>query len=139
MKSTIIKDGYLIRCDIGNEIVESLKTFASENKIYSGTVVGIGSINDPELGYYDVDKKEYLKRQFDGDYELLSLVGNFARLGNEIVLHCHVSLSDANFQVRGGHLFKAYVAVTTEFYIRPGEVELHRAHDDETGLNLLKF
>jgi uncharacterized protein len=139
MKSTKVNDGYLIRCDIGDEIVASLKAFAAEKKIYSGTILGIGSIKDPELGYYDIEKKEYIKKQFEGDYELLSLAGNFSRLGNEIVLHCHVSLSDAQFQVIGGHLFQSHVAVTTEFYIRPGGVELNRALNDITGLNLLKF
>jgi uncharacterized protein len=139
MKSIKVNDGYLVRCDIGDEIISSLKDFAAQNKIYSGTIIGIGSIKDPELGYYDIEKKEYIRRQFEGDYELLSLAGNFARLGDEIVLHGHVSLSDAQFRVIGGHLFKANVAVTTEFYIRPGGIELNRGHDDQTGLNLLKF
>jgi len=139
MKSTKVNDGYLIRCDIGDEIIARLKAFAAENKIYSGTILGIGSIKDPELGYYDIEKKEYIKKRFEGDYELLSLAGNFARLGNEIILHSHVSLSDAQFQVIGGHLFQAHVAVTTEFYIYPGGIELNRGLDDVTGLNLLKF
>ena len=139
MKSIKVNDSFLIRCDIGDEIVACLKAFAAENKIYSGTILGIGSIKDPELGYYDIEKKEYIKKQFEGDYELLSLAGNFSRLGNEIVLHCHVSVSDAQFHVIGGHLFHAQVAVTTEFYIRPGGVELNRGLDDITGLNLLKF
>jgi uncharacterized protein len=139
MKSIKVNDGYLVRCDIGDEIVGALKKFAAENQIYSGTVLGIGSIKDPELGYYDIERKVYLRHQFEGDYELLSLAGNLSRLENEIVLHCHVSLSDPKFQVIGGHLFKSFVAVTTEFYIRPGGVELHRALDSGTGLNLLKI
>jgi uncharacterized protein len=139
MQSIKVSDGFLIRCDIGDEIVAKLKAFAAENKIYSGTVLGIGSIKNPELGYYDIEKKVYLKKRFDGDYELLSLAGNFARFGEEVILHCHATLSDPEFHVIGGHLFRADVAVTTEFYIRPGGIELKRALDDKTGLNLLKF
>ncbi len=139
MKSIKLNDTYLVRCDIGDEIVSTLKIFARENGIFSGTVFGIGSIKDPELGYYDIHKKEYLKRQYKGDYELLGMTGNFARFGDEAALHAHVTLSDSNFNAIGGHLFRADVAVTTEFFIRPGGLELHRALDNTTGLNLLKF
>jgi predicted DNA-binding protein with PD1-like motif len=139
MKSIILNDTYLVRCDIGDEIVSTLKRFALENKIFSGIVLGIGSIKDPELGYYDIHKKEYLHKQLKGDYELLGLTGNFARFGDEAALHCHVSLSDPQFNAIGGHLFRADVAVTTEFFIRPGGQELHRALDNATGLNLLNF
>jgi predicted DNA-binding protein with PD1-like motif len=139
MKSTKLNDTYLVRCDIGEEVVSALKKFALDNKIFSGTALGIGSIKDPELGYYDIHKKEYLHKHFEGDYELLSFIGNFARYGDEAALHCHVSLSNQQFNVIGGHLFRADVAVTTEFFIRPGGVELHRALDETTGLNLLKF
>jgi uncharacterized protein len=139
MNSINVNDGFLIRCDIGDEIVSRLKGFAAENKIYSGTVIGIGSIKDPELGYYDIEKKIYLKKRFEGDYELLNLSGNFARFGEEVIPHCHATISDPEFHVIGGHLFRAEVAVTTEFYIRPGGIELNRALDKQTGLNLLKF
>ncbi len=92
MNSINVNDGFLIRCDIGDEIVSRLKGFAVENKIYSGTVLGIGSIKDPELGYYDIEKKIYLKKRFEGDYELLNLSGNFARFGEEVILHCHATI-----------------------------------------------
>ena len=137
MKNTKLPDGFLVRCEIGDEVVSTLARFAAENGIHSGTVTGIGALKDPELGYYDVHKKEYIRRKFAGDYELVGLSGNFARFGNDTILHCHAAFSDTQFKVIGGHLFSAGVAVTGEFYIRPSTVEIERAPDSSTGLNLI--
>jgi hypothetical protein len=138
MKSTKLADGYLVRCEIGDEVVSAITKFAAEKRIHSGTVIGIGALQDPELGFYDIHKKEYIKRKFDGDYELVGLSGNFARLGNDTILHCHAAFSDTEFRLIGGHLFSAGVAVTGEFYIRPGGIEIERGPDPKTGLNLIK-
>ena len=138
MRSIKISDGYLVRCDIGDEVVATLVKFASDNKIHSGTIIGLGALRDPELGFYDIHKKVYIKRKFDGDYELVGLTGNFALLGKDTIMHCHAAFSDTEFRVIGGHLFSAHVAVTGEFYIRPGGIEINRAPDSLTGLNLIK-
>jgi predicted DNA-binding protein with PD1-like motif len=139
MKSIKTDDGYMVRCEIGDEVVSALAAFAAQNKIHSGAISGIGALKDPELGYYDIHTRSYIRRKFDGDYELVGLSGNFARLGDETILHCHAAFSDNEFRVIGGHLFSAGVAVTGEFYIRPGGVEIARGPDPVTGLNLLRL
>ena len=139
MKFAKTNDGFVVRCEIGDEVISSLIKFAKEQRIYSGTVIGIGALKDPELGYYNLEKKEYVKRKFHGDWELAGLSGNFARKDSEIVLHAHAVFSDDQFQTIGGHLFSAQVAVTGEFYIKPGGVEIVRALDNATGLNLMKL
>lgn len=139
MESKKITDGYLVRCDIDDEVVSALTKFAADNKISSGTVIGIGALKDIVLGYFDLAKKEYLRKEFYGTYELLSLSGNFARMDSEVVLHCHAVISDAECSVTGGHLFSGLIAVTGEFYIRPGKEEIIREHNELTGLNLIKI
>jgi hypothetical protein len=138
MKSTKTADGFLVRCEIGDEVVSTLIKFAAENGIHSGTIIGIGALLDPELGFYDIHTKTYVRRKFEGDYELVGLSGNFARLGADTIMHCHAAFSDTEFRVIGGHLFSAGVAVTGEFYIRPGGVTIERGPDPITGLNLIK-
>jgi predicted DNA-binding protein with PD1-like motif len=138
MKSSKISDGFVVRCEIGDEVVSSLAEFATQNNIHSGTIIGIGALKDPELGFYDIHARSYIRRRFEGDYELVGLSGNFARLGDNVILHCHAAFSDTEFRVIGGHLFSAGVAVTGEFYIRPSGVEINRAQDPATGLNLIK-
>jgi hypothetical protein len=137
MKSSKTADGFLVRCEIGDEVVSTLTRFAAEHGIHSGTIIGIGALLDPELGFYDIHTKTYIRRKFDGDYELVGLSGNFARLGTETIMHCHAAFSDTEFRVIGGHLFSAGVAITGEFYIRPGGTEIERGPDPATGLNLI--
>ena len=139
MEGKKVTDGYLVRCDIDDEVVSALTKFAAENNISSGTVIGIGALKDIVLGYFDLTKKEYLRKEFYGIYELLSLSGNFAKLDSETVLHCHALISDAEYKVTGGHLFSGAIAITGEFYIRPGNGEISREPDEFTGLNLIRI
>jgi len=139
MDSRKMSDGYIVRCDMGDEVVSALTAFAAENGINSGTVIGIGAVRDVTLGYFDLLKKEYVKREFDGIYELLSLSGNYAKKNADTILHCHAVISDIHFNVYGGHLFRGAVAITGEFYIRPGGEEIYRCPDEATGLNLIKL
>lgn len=139
MKSKKTTDGYLVRCDIDDEVVSTLTRFATENDISSGTVIGIGALKDIVLGYFDLAKKEYLRKEFNGIYELLSLSGNFAKLNSETMLHCHAVISDVEYRVTGGHLFSGVIAITGEFHIRPADTEINRELDKFTGLNLIKL
>lgn len=139
MESKKTGDGYIVRCDIGDEVVSTLVRFAAENNIESGTVTGIGAVKDVVLGYFDLARKEYMRKNYDGIYELLSLSGNFAKFDSEIILHCHAVISNQDFQVSGGHLFSAVIAVTGEFYIRPGHTKIERGLDNATGLKLIKL
>lgn len=139
MKSIKIPDGFLVRCDIGDEVVSTLTAFAADNNISSGTIVGIGAVKKVTLGYFDLATLDYMRREFDGVYELLSLIGNFAKKDADTILHCHAVISDKNFTVFGGHLFSGVIAVTGEFYIRPGKTEINRGPDPVTGLNLIRI
>jgi len=139
MQFAKIQDGYLVRCDIGDEVVATLTKFAYEKDIGSGTVNGIGALKNPILGYFDLPKKEYFKKEFEGNFELLNLAGNFAKINSDIILHCHATISDVDFNVIGGHLFSGEIAVTGEFYIYPGDIKIRRGPDQETGLNLIKL
>ena len=139
MQFKVIKNGFLVRCDIGEEVVSILTEFANQNNIGSGMVTGIGAVRDPTLGYFNLESGEYQRRRFEGIFELLKLSGNFARLDSKIFLHCHATISDADFKVFGGHLFEAEIGVTGEFYIYPGEMVVDRGPDEATGLNLIKL
>lgn len=139
MQFAKIQNGFLVRCDIGDEVVSILTRFAYEKDISSGTIIGVGALKNPVLGYFDLSKKEYLKKEFEGNFELLNLTGNFAKINSDIILHCHATVSDADCNVFGGHLFKGEIAVTGEFYIYPGDIAVRRGPDETTGLNLIKL
>lgn len=135
------KDGsrYLVRLEKGEEIMSSLQKFMIDENISSAFLKGLGALENSELGFYELDKKSYIKKLFKEDAELLSLVGNLSwKEGKEAWPHVHVVLGDANFNAFGGHLFSAIVAVTVELFIETMPDKIHREYDDLTGLHLLR-
>lgn len=136
-----MKDGdrFLIRLDKGDDLVEKLNEFACAEKVTSGQISGIGALEDVELGFYDLSKKEYQKKTFEGDFELLSLEGNLTHLEGKPFFHMHVALSDQDFRAFGGHLYHAKVAVTCELNFRAFDELVERRLDPEIGLHTLSF
>lgn len=130
---------WVVRLDRGERLVETLHRFLAEHHITGGYVWGIGSITDVELGYYDVNAKEYLRRQFTDVYELLSLQGNITVVEGKPFLHAHVLLSGGDYGAFGGHLFEARVRATVEAYLQPWELEIGRALNEDVGLKLWQF
>jgi len=132
-------ESYLIRLYKDESLFESLERFCIKENIISGTFNGIGALKNCELGFYHLDKKEYEKKVFPQDAELLSLVGNVSLLNKKPFLHIHTVLGASDFSTFGGHLFKAEVAVTAEIIFRPLNLEVHRGFESEIGLNLLQM
>ena len=56
-----------------------------------------------------------------------------------MTLHCHVTITDSQFNAYGGHLFHGTVPATLEIIIFPFTEALTREKDQATGLNLLNL
>jgi predicted DNA-binding protein with PD1-like motif len=139
MQTKKIRDGYVVRLDKGEELVDSLLKFARQEKITAGTISGIGAVTNVTLGYFDREKREYLQKRFEEVYELVSLQGSVATIDDEPALHLHLIISDRDYSPRAGHLLSAEVAVTGEIFVRSYGEPLWRKKDPEFGLNLLKL
>lgn len=137
MKFKEIGDKYLIRLFKNEKILETLQSFCMEKTVKSGFINALGAVSFATLGYYNLSKKKYLWRDFGGDFEVTSLIGNIAILEDKVFIHAHVNLSNRNFGVFGGHLKEAIVGATLEVMLIPGEGAVIREFDDEIGLNLL--
>tara|TARA_B100000945_G_C20411464_1_gene612808 strand:+ start:970 stop:1407 length:438 start_codon:yes stop_codon:yes gene_type:complete len=120
----------------GEFINKSLKKIAKELEIKGAWINGIGAIQDPEIGFYILDSKEYKKKNYFGIYELTSLTGNIAINDGEPIVHTHATFSDINYKVYGGHLFDAQIAVTGEVIIFTSDDSINRNYNDEIGLSL---
>ncbi|KPL04631.1 MAG: hypothetical protein AMJ90_00250 [candidate division Zixibacteria bacterium SM23_73_2] len=132
-----IPNGYIVRLEAGEEVISSLSEFAKKEKILGGFLFGLGAIKDATLGYFDVKNREYIKKTFDDEYEISSLVGDIYYFEGKPDVHAHVTLSGRDFKVIGGHLFSATVTGTGEFFICVSSDMLQRKKDPQTGLNLL--
>jgi uncharacterized protein len=128
---------YFGTVDINESIHQCLKDFALREKIPSAFIWGLGALKDAELGFYHLHKKDYDRKLFKEEAELISLTGNISWHNNEPIVHIHVALGDDKFQVYGGHLFDSKVAVTAEIFIQVFDEKIERVFNPKIGLNLL--
>jgi len=123
--------------ETGEELVETLTKFLSENSINSGIISGIGAASDVTLNYFNIETKEYEEKHFSGDFEILSLTGNISLKDDLPFAHLHITLGTKEYECIGGHLKAAKVGATCEVVIQKLEAKLDRRLDERTGLYLL--
>ncbi len=129
----------ILRIDKGNKIVKNIVKFCSDNEITGAWISGLGAVSKATVGLYDLDTKEYHKKELEGPFEIANLVGNIGVVGNETRAHLHIVLTNSKMQAFGGHLDEATVAATCEIKLEILEVELKREHDDKIGLDLINL
>jgi predicted DNA-binding protein with PD1-like motif len=130
-------DSYLLRLELGEEIVGRVSDFAADRRIDAGSISGIGSAYDVVLGYYDRQAQEYLRHDVPGEVEIISLLGNISVKEGRAFPHIHVSVAGRDYQPVAGHLFSAVTAGTCEIILRPLPGYVQRFKDEVTGLFLL--
>lgn len=129
---------YLIRLTKGERLSTALETFAQETSIEGAWVSGLGGVLEVTLGFYDLEKKSYQWKTFNGLREMASLAGNMAfDESGKLVLHLHGVLSDASYQTIGGHIKDAVAAATIELFVHRAYQPTKRVFDADTGLRLL--
>ena len=137
MKSSSSGNVHFLKIDKGEDVLQVLTSYINEAGIKSGSFSAIGVLCDVELGYYELDKANYIKKTFNGDYELLSMIGNVGELNGKQHPHIHVVIGDSRFNCFGGHLLGGKVGITCEIFITSSEMILSRVYDDKMKLNLL--
>ena len=134
-----VKNSYIVHVEKGEKVVESLTNFCKQNNIHSAQLAGIGAVKNIDIGAYDIDTKDYIHRVFDEILELLSFQGNIALKDGEPFLHAHITLSNHDMEVFGGHLFEMEVAAVGEFIIHDFQNETHRKLNEDIGLATLSL
>lgn len=144
-----IKDGasYIVRIDRDEEVLEKLNEFVKETDLKAATITGIGACSEVELGVYSVKKREYIKYKYEGEFEILSLIGNITRDGDKPYIHLHIMISDGMVLAGGltfgmgitvgGHLNKCIISGTCELRIDECENTYQRRVDDKTGIKII--
>jgi predicted DNA-binding protein with PD1-like motif len=130
---------HVVRLDRGEPVLATLQDYVGRRRIRGGSVVGLGAVEQSELGYFDPVRRAYDRRTIPEPRELLSLVATISRLDGKPFLHAHVTLAAPDHTVVGGHLFEARVAVTGEFVIHAAAIASQRRLDEATGLKLMDF
>jgi predicted DNA-binding protein with PD1-like motif len=135
--SQAVERTFVLVFDVGEEVIDSLTSFARMNNIYSGHFTGIGAFSDVVLGYFELDRKEYKQIPVNEQVELLSLVGNVALYEGEPKIHAHVVVGKSDGTAHGGHLLAAHVRPTLELIIIESAEHFQRKVDRQTGLPLI--
>ncbi len=134
----VLRDGRqkLLRFDKGEDIIKGLLKFMEEQKISACIFNGIGSSLEIELGYYNQHSKEYEKKSFIEDLEVISLIGNGSLLKGKPTIHAHGSFGRKGYSVIGGHVFKLITLATCEIFLTTLEGKIERKNNSDWKLNL---
>lgn len=132
-------DKIVARIDRTEEVHEKLKEIALKENIKLASVYGLGATDDFTIGIFSVSKKDYKERNFKGEFEILSIIGSISTLDGEYYPHLHISASNGDGNVFGGHMKSARISVTCELTINIIDGIVDRQKDPETGINIYKF
>ena len=132
-------DKYVLRLESGDDILKSLRQFATTKRLGASLLEGIGSLSKVKLGHYDFRTKQYRYETFEDDLEILNLSGNIASMDREPLPHVHVTLGRRDFSVIGGHLDEGSSANMVEIGLWKLPGKLVKAKNAEIGLNVLQL
>ena len=123
----------IARIDKGEEILEQVKIIALTENIRLASVQALGAVGRFTVGVFQTEQK------FQGDFEIVSLVGTINTMNHEFYCHLHMSAGNEKGEVFGGHLNQAIVSATCEMVISIVNGGVDRCYSDEIGLNLFRF
>jgi len=127
---------YLVRIDLGEEIIESLKKLCEDEQIRLGRVEAIGATDHASVGVYDLEKKEYYPEKIDEFMEIASLNGSITAMDSKPYIHLHATLADRHHVIHGGHVLEMRVGATCEMFVTVFDGAVNRQKDEALGINL---
>jgi len=123
--------GFVIKMDSGEKFHETLIKFFVQKRFPSAFYQGIGTLTDVEMGFFCHKKNDYESKKFEGDYQLITAMGNISLVEGKPFPHTHVCLGDEKYQTFSGHLFEATVSLTAEIFLIPIDIALLRKPDEK--------
>lgn len=137
MKSSNVSEkSYIIRLEKGEEIIKSVSKFCATNNIRNAGISGIGSVENPKLAHYRMDKKKYSEKQLKGIFEIVNMTGNVALFDDSPLVHIHAVVSDDSMKAMGGHLVEGKCSATVEIVLEKFNTAHRKHHDKKVGLAL---
>ena len=139
-QSTKLKNVHFLKLEKGEDVISSIVGYCKKKEITSGAVFGIGAVYTPSLGYFDLEKKEYITNVYDFNAEIVHCSGNIAinKETGEYMTHLHMAVGDPEGNTYGGHVMpNNTISVTGEFILFETDITLSRAVDEEFKLLLM--
>lgn len=136
MKEKAIGNTVVLRLEIGEDIVKSVKDVCARRKITAAHISGIGALKKAVVGVFNMETKVYKSNEYNEFTELTNLCGNASLMNGETYIHLHATLADEEGHAFGGHLNEGIVGATAEIFITVLDGVIDRVYCDETGLNV---
>ena len=130
---------YMLRIDVGEEIIESLKAVCAREGIRLAQVSAIGAADRAAVGVYDLAEKQYHREDLEGFMEIANLSGSVTEMNGEPYIHLHATLADQRNILHGGHVISMRVGATCEMFVQVLDGSVTREKDEGLGINLWKF
>lgn len=131
---------FVLVLDPGDEILDSLSSFAREQQLQAAHFTAIGALSKAVIGFFDSQIRDYQKIRIDEQVEVLSMLGDITSGPyNEPKIHTHIVLGKADGTAHGGHLLEGWVRPTLEIIIQESPAHLIRKTDAATGLPLIQL
>lgn len=127
---------FVLKFSRGEELFSGLLSWAQERGLKGATLTGLGAADQLDIAYYNLAAKKYERHTINEEVEVLSLTGNIAQLDGKLVAHIHGVCGRRDLSTFGGHFFTLRISGAGEIHLTE-VTEMNRAHDTETGLNLL--
>jgi uncharacterized protein len=131
---------WAIMFDTGDEPVAGLTQWARDAGIDGAHLTAIGAFERADIGWFDLETRDYRVNEVGSQVEVISLVGDITAgvdPGDDPKLHAHVVLARSDGSALGGHLLSATVRPTLEVVVTEASRTLRRRHDPATGLALI--
>ena len=132
-----IENKIVFRLEKGDRLMESTQKIATVENVKLASINGIGACSKIEMGYFDLNIKEYVFKTFEGNLEILQATGNITLQDGEPFPHIHISVSNDECKAFGGHLNEATISATFEGVMQIIDHEIHREFNEDLGLALM--
>lgn len=134
-----IENTYVVSLNDKAGVVEALTDFVAKNHITTGSITGLGAVNEATLRFFDPATKQYVDKTFNEQMEASNVTGNISSKEGKPYLHLHITLGRRDYTALAGHLLDAKIRGAGEFYITTYPGTVNRKFSDEVGLNFYEF
>jgi uncharacterized protein len=121
----------------GDEAFSGLVKFAEKYQVTSAHFTAIGAMNRATVAWFDPQRKMYKKIPIEGQFEVISMIGDIALYQGKPAVHTHVVVSNSGGTTRGGHVLELYVSPTLEVMVIVDAIAMQKQLDPETDLTLI--
>ena len=98
---------YVVSIANHSEVAASIISFCEDMGIRSGSILGIGAVNEAILRFYNPASKQYVDKTFTEQMEIANLTGNISLMDGQTYIHLHCVLGRSDYSALAGHLLTA--------------------------------